>query len=658
MKEQMTARGRFIIVAALLGATAVLVSGCGIEAPKAPSWDTTLTVPLVNRTFTSSELFDKLASDNIATDSLGNRYLSIERQLDTVGFEALLEIDAIESGYEEQVGPLKLSKPSDLGQSIELADHIPLILGEVPDTGVVVNTGFGPVDSFSEVEIEHGSLSITAVNNTGFALDSLSGQLRHPVTHALLAQFVAPGGLANGESYSQQFAMDNQELAATADFDVYFHTPGGPALSLADRAINFSISFGDEIYARSISGRIDEFETSYAQRTKLAEEIEIHSARLNSGQLMFSAANDLSVGAALTVSFPEITNQGQALSFELNSPAHSQQQYQIDLSGWTIEPANDSLLTNIAARIAGSGGGFVTVSELDAFAIEYSVADIGIAEAIGVVPPTELEWSATEVEIDVPTGFDAAALDFVELTIEVVNNSELSGEVELELSASNGKQKTITGAIAGKFSQAAAISQIYSDELADLLSPLPDEINVTGITLLGDGVSEVTFGENDFVTATAKISAPMAFVISEATVEGDQNEIEVSEEISDRADRLNGGRFVGSITNHLPVGATLELYIAADSASLYSDPLTIIGPLSFGAAPTDGNGLVSEELVAENEIELTDENLRVLENRNLYVAPVLQIPSSNGQVVRIRAADYLVIFGTLEIQARVGGEDF
>ncbi len=67
---------------------------------------------------------------------------------------------------------------------------------------------------------------------------------------------------------------------------------------------------------------------------------------------------------------------------------------------------------------------------------------------------------------------------------------------------------------------------------------------------------------------------------------------------------------------------------------------------------------MTQALSSDNDIELTQEDLGVFANRTLYVAPVLVIAGTNGQVVRIRANDYLTISGTLEIQARVGGEDF
>lgn len=658
MKERRTARGRLLAVGAMLIATAALLFGCGLEAPKAPSWDTTLTVPLINRTFTSGELFNKLASANIATDSLGNSIFQVRQQLDTVRLESILAVDPIADDYAKAVGSIRMAQPADLTQSINLADHVSLVLGEVPATGLAVATEFGPADSFAEAAVDQGTLSITAVNNTGFDLDSLTGELRHPVSHALIARFVAPGGLADNAGYTQQFPLDDQSIAADADFDVYFHTPGGPALSLADRAIDFRLQFGNEIYVKSITGAVAEFVTELDQRIGLDESVEIHSARLSGGQLHFAAVNNLPLGAQLTVMIPELTLGGQPLQFAINPAAHSQQQYQLDLSGWMLIPVDDSLQAAIEARIPSSNGGYVSIDANDGFDIQFSVDAIEIAQATGIVPPTQVEWDATDVAVDVPTGFETASLELVELVISISNRSELSGDVELQLNASNGKSLTVNGAIAPGSAQSAAISEIYSDQVADLLSPLPDQIHVAGIALLGDGVSTIDFSANDYITATARLTAPMAFSLTAATVDGDLNELKVNEEISDRADRLHRGHFEGTITNHLPLGATIEIHIAANPDDVLAQPQVVIGPLEFRTAPVDGNGLVTQAASSENQIELTQEDLGVLVNRTLYVAPVLVIAGTNGQVVRIRANDYLTISGTLEIQARIGGEDF
>ncbi len=112
MKEQFATRSRVVVRLFTAVVFSLLLSGCGLEAPQAPSWDTTLTIPLINRSYTSAELIEKLASDNILIDEDGNSSFHIQKELDTVTIESILAIEPIESNYSKQVGRIKIVSPA------------------------------------------------------------------------------------------------------------------------------------------------------------------------------------------------------------------------------------------------------------------------------------------------------------------------------------------------------------------------------------------------------------------------------------------------------------------------------------------------------------------------------------------------------------------
>ncbi len=657
MKEQITATGRIVVQLLAVAAFVLLVGGCGLEAPQAPSWDTTLTVPLINRSYTSAELLEKLATDNIQIDENGNSSIQIQKQLDTVTIESILNLDPIESNYSKQIGRIKIVSPQDQQQNLAFADLVPLVAGEVPDTGITTTTQFGEASSFTHAEIDEGQITIRATNNTGFDLDSLSGRLVNQADGAVLAIFVVPGGLDDGAQYAQQYPLDDKSVGAQLDFELFFHTQGGPALSLADRAINLTIDYSDQVYVKSVYGKLDSFSNDYNQQTAIADDLKIETAMIANGVLNLQAQNSLTTPVTLTITLPEISMGGNALQLNCVLNAGGVLNQQVNLSGWTVEPALDSILTQIHAQVPGSDGNYVAIDADDEFAIDFALENIELASVRAIVPPTELAFENSTVAVDVPTGFDNISLDFVELNITINNYTELAGDVVLNLAASNGKALQVLGTIDSRNGNSVAISQIYSDQLADFLTPLPEEITVAGTVLVGDGVSTVDLSNNDYFSATAVISAPMAFKISQATVQGDKNELTVDSDISDGADRLNNGVFKASMRNHLPLGAQMRVYIGTDSASLFSAPLTILGPVTFAAATTDANGIVNQEITSESEVTLTSDQLNVFENSRLFIAPVLELSGSNGQTVRIRAADYFQINGVIEISARVGGEE-
>ena len=115
MKEQFATRSRVVVRLLTAVIFSLLLSGCGLEAPQAPSWDTTLTIPLINRSYTSAELIEKLASDNIEIDEYGNSSFHIQRDLDTVTMESIHSLSLSPARSQQETVPV-------LNQVHQLAD--------------------------------------------------------------------------------------------------------------------------------------------------------------------------------------------------------------------------------------------------------------------------------------------------------------------------------------------------------------------------------------------------------------------------------------------------------------------------------------------------------------------------------------------------------
>lgn len=647
----------------LRGIAAIVFSlwlgGCSIKAPQAPSWDTTVRVPLISRTFLSGELFDKLASENIKTDSSGNSSFYIEKTLDTVSLDSVLRLDGSRSSYSKSVGRIKVIAPSPQTERIIFADCFPLITGYLPDTGVSVTKPIAPATSLSEATIVEGEMIVRVVNNTGFSLDSIDAELRNAGVGSLVAALHAPGGLADGASYIDTISLAGKTMQGAVDLITYFHTPGGLALASADRSIDFEIAYTNDLYAGSVTGKLDQFSNNFYERTKITDSIHLETATLATGNVTFSAVNNLPVTAELSISFPGITKDGSVLSLSLSAAADVTVNQSVDLSGYRIQPDHDSLITQITATIPSSGDDFVTVNSSDGFAFDFELSNLEISSATAVIAPKRIDWSSQKVDIEIPKGLENASLDSVELDLTILNHSELSAAVEIVLKASNGKQFTITGSVVAGSVAIPSVNHIPPpDGLADLITPIPQWIAITGNATVGDGVTTVYVTGDDYLSGSAVLSAPMNLMLGQTSVEGDKSRVDIDQDLADRVDRLQQGVFKATIINHLPLGARVAIYISTDSATLFTQPSLIIGPIGFDNAAVNGDGVVVADTLTRSVINLTSSDLSVFQNRSLYVAPIVTIAGTLGQTVRIRAADYLSIQGIVEITARVGGKDF
>ncbi len=332
--------------AALLILTTFMLAGCSVKSPQAPSWDTTIRLPLIDKTYTTRELFAKLATDNIVSDSSGNSSFLVEKNLDSLSMDAVLAVSGSSSQFDKQVGVITVPPPPAMAQQIAFSDYVPLIAGEIPDTGLQVNKTVGPNTSFAEAVITEGGLIVTTVNNTGFTLDSLRGEVRDPATAALLGTFTVPQALADGSSFVDTLPLSGKTVHNECGLDVYFHTPGGLALSLAGRSIDFEFGFTGELRASSVTGKVSQFSHQYVQNTSLSDDFRLLSASMVAGNLDFTIQNHLGVSTEIVASFPNITSGGTPLSLTIPVNAYGSVHETRSLSGWTIQPQSDSIRTN------------------------------------------------------------------------------------------------------------------------------------------------------------------------------------------------------------------------------------------------------------------------------------------------------------------------
>jgi hypothetical protein len=335
---------------------------------------------------------------------------------------------------------------------------------------------------------------------------------------------------------------------------------------------------------------------------------------------------------------------------------NNSQSQSFDLAGYVIQPTNDSLVTQVGATVQSSNNNFVTLNSNDNFDISYNISNASLSSVTGVIAQTSIDITNDQVSVDVPAGFDQASLSSVSLDISVKNSSGLSGTADIQLTGSNGQIVSIFGNIFPKAGVQPSVSHITSDQLATLLNPIPKTITISGTATVGDGVTTTTVNISDYILADAVITAPLTFKMSDATVDGDKSDVTISDDVSKKADRLQQGTFKTTINNHLPFGASLRFYIGTDSASLFTNPLTIVGPIGFDKAPIDAQGIVTANVETSSSVSLNQNDLKVLENKRLFVAPVISLTGTQNQVVHITAGDYFEVNGFIEVSTRVGGE--
>ena len=107
-RSQTTERAFPFWVMPCLVILSLLILQCSIEKPSAPTWNTTLTVPLVSRHYDMATLIEKIDEPYLKVDSLGNPSFCFEEQLDTITLVDRLRSDSTSDSFKDTLGVIDI----------------------------------------------------------------------------------------------------------------------------------------------------------------------------------------------------------------------------------------------------------------------------------------------------------------------------------------------------------------------------------------------------------------------------------------------------------------------------------------------------------------------------------------------------------------------
>ncbi len=650
-----------LLPVAMLAIAAILLPGCSLESPKAPTWDADLAIPLISRHYDMYELIDRMAEDAISYDSLGNLSVSFEQHMDTVLIDAGLSAEDVSENFQHQLGAVTITPPAAKNVQLELTDYVSLATLEVPDVGFDADKNFDQITEFESATFAEGQLIISITNYFGVELDSLTIWIVDNQTSDTIAEYFFASGLGIGES-----TVDTTELAGrTASSDIglesRIHTPGGTLLSTSDKYLDVELRFGDGVTVSSAVAQVSAQNKDYSSTIEFNEEHQLTSATLSGGQLSITVENSSPLGADISLDFPEITSSGVPLSINGSISGSGQASFNRNIVGYILEPEivaqTMTVNVNLNAYLPGSGGVAVEISSNDQFTVQADLTDLEFSQATGIISPTEIEIDPVRESLDLPKGFDEVSLTDAIIFLDVYSEVSIPTSVNIELTGDGGQYLSFEADLESGTPQNPGVTNLLITDLGTLTNPIPNEIVITGIATAGDGSMPGTVYPDSKVWGDVEITSPLKFAIGETVIDGDINSTEIEQDdIDEVSERLLAGDIYATITNHLPFGAEVELYLGGDSAVLYSSPQLTIGPIEVGAGRVDAAGLVTSSTESDVVIHLSEEDLDIIENATLFIGQKITLPGTNGQTVNIINTDYLDIEAYIELNTRLGGE--
>ena len=655
-----------LILATVVVVVALSLMQCTIKKPESPTWDTQVVLPLVNRTYTMSEIVDKIDQEGVSFDADSNVIFSAHREIDTVEIDAdnLGTGDLTYTAF-EQVGLVDIPAPElapvtlDITLISGLSTYVP---GAIPATSFSINSNIPSADNYTSVGIVNGQAYVVVDNDLGFDITANSVELWDLTYNRSIGTNVFPMPIADGGLDSVLFDLSGKTVSNNLQARVEATTLGGLVLSTSGKQITTTMRFDSDLTVGAATAEIPELNRSFTQVLSLGETDAIHRATLSGGTLHVEIGNQTNLTALIDVTFPDLTHGGVPLSFSRTVGPIGSGLINVNLAGYELEPTDltvpQEVRVDVEATVPATAPQKVTITESQQFIVDASLSGLTFDTVTGIFNTVGTTLSPTEHQLDVPDGFGSAQLVSAILTLEIENGVQLPGDLNLTLQGSNGKSLIVAGPVAAALPGEAVVTRFIDSTVADFLSPLPEVITISGNASYGDGVSIGSIQNGDWVRAQVDILAPLEVILPETVVVPDVESEEISQDNIDAiTDHVIEARFIYNVINRLPVGARVNLFLGGDSTTVLSDPqVTFIDEIFVVAAPTLNGLAVDTVSTGYQEVIIDSVEVQVLKHDTLYIGTQIVLDDSNGLPVKLTASDYLTLVGRVEIDYRFDGE--
>jgi hypothetical protein len=650
---------------------------CSFEPPSAPSWDADLAVPLINKTYTVADLIKD--EDALFVGSDGLVHFEFEQKLDRFYVGDMLKIDGFDETFDFQLGVFTITEPPPQDVGVVLEEIFPqanLFSGQqvpVPPFQFAPDPiPLNPFDEFGYVVLERADISVRLDNNLPIPLGPpLVLEIRDSGPDTVIAtvshdQSVDPGGF-----FVEQIQLDRTRLPNTLSVRVEGASPGSSTPVTIDPQASFKITTQIErLEVSEASARIPPQHLEGVEQVVVQDSVVVTEAAISSGTIYLKLQGAFPLNGLLSFTFPDFVDaNGQPLQGQLRISRDTASEFTVNIGNYRFlpEPAalgEQKVRFNWAFDSDDSGDQLVLVKSTDYIQADVKVSQLSFSEIAGTVYGQIIEIDQQTFELDIPAGLDSVILASgrLELTINNAINFPVRTDIVIEGEDDSGTLNEVEireviqpASSPGVPTPTTIVFDTNNQQVAAFINALPKLVRVFGRVVIGDEQWQGRITANDFVDGNVRFTAPLALSLPAQSVEESLDEVKIDADTRKEVKkRVGSGQLVAQIANHLPVGATAELFFGSVDSLVFEQPEVVIGPIEVSAGQLEeGSGLVAEETLSEVRIELNNADLQRLFTAPLYAGLRIVMPGTGGTVVRVLPSDYLTIKAYAEVKLKV-----
>ena len=658
-----------------------LAAACSIKSPSAPSWEVVYNLPLLNQWFDITDFMEDEDFAPVGADSIYT--VEFEESLERIDVGDSVTLEGLDQSVSESIGNFTVPSSPPQTASISLtalggpgsSGGVPVPVPALSFSGITEDL---PVfDSFTQVVIDTGSVTLGVTNNTRVDFDALGVRLLDKgAGNAVVVTVDVTAGvtLLDGDTRNISTPLDGVTSGNDLIVEIFGHSLADNVTLDGTEGIDIVVTVG-ELRVSSATAEVGEIDFNFFETVTLTDEATVESATLSSGTLTLTLDNQLPIPLDLTVELPDLTNGGGS-PVSLNPVAGPGAQSSVahPLNDHTLAPGDvggDKVISVVVnVHSDGSGGGQVTLASTDSVAVQVAITDLVVEWVSGVLDSTTVALPDSSFGLEIESGGNLldelrkVDLTAVDLEITVRHNIDFPAYLQLNLVGEGGAPDPVELNIAFDLQPSgytptyqgdatgARIDSLSLDEtnstVLDFLNAFPTSIGYSGSVTVGNGIYSGSVSSYSWVEADVRFSTPLIIDITEPI------SIELDKEYSEEGvTELGEGIEIQEATLTYSLASTmgLPLYVqftaASDSADVYTDPqVELVMALWASAAAAQ-----------DTVVTLTSDQWDLL-SQPIYTGLRITIPPTGGTPFRVAKSDRLLVRAFVTVQALMKpGED-
>jgi hypothetical protein len=410
------------------------------KSPVAPTWDTQLSVPLVDSLYKISDAM----KTNPAIVVVGSGYVYEPSRFlfdpADIGSHLKLKPQMQSANFKHSIGALSVDLPAIFGITANGSDLITLPLpysgpvAEMPSTAIPASVASVSTSEFSFIHFESGSLTLHITNSFPIPIDFPNGvTISNSTSGDVVARFDPVTILANSfQQLQSSTSLAGIKLENSLTFSGDYHSAGSSGNSVTISSANYltmnlglSQAKADSALA-NVAIRIDQ-DTTFSQYIVDSLTL-VKLATFNKGALQLNFQNTIAVDLSVRFQIDDLLDKlGNPFVYEQTLTPYSQSVIvPIDLQDYSIQSPTGDLINRLHYGFSIKTDTLPTNNSITIHSSDFISGSITaidtpfvIKEVHGVSSP--ISYSITDT-VDVPLGripynFTADSLDIDSLTL-------------------------------------------------------------------------------------------------------------------------------------------------------------------------------------------------------------------------------------------------